>query len=114
MNIDETILGKPGRHERADEMTTKLNNRTHSVDTGVFITMPKRAKSVETKVLLDNLLEAIVRACADADGPLDNAGAYGIHSGAISLIKSIDGDYSNVVGLPVNAVCREIAKLLSE
>jgi septum formation protein len=116
--IDNTILGKPGTHQRAYEMITKLNNRTHSVETGVFITMPKLSKSVsfsvETKVVFDSLPEPVIRAYADSDDPLDKAGGYGIQSGAMSLIKGINGDYSNVVGLPVNAVCREIAKLISE
>jgi septum formation protein len=116
--VDNTILGKPGTHERAYEMIRQLNNRAHTVETGVFISLPKRGKSatfsVETKVYFDDLSEEVMRAYADSDDPLDKAGAYGIQSGAMSLVKKIEGDYSNVVGLPVNAVCREIARLLSE
>lgn len=116
--VDNTILGKPGTHERAYEMIKSLNNREHSVETGVFITMPKKGKSVsfsvETKVFFDDLSDEVIRAYADSKDPLDKAGAYGIQSGAMSLIRKIDGDYSNVVGLPVHRVCVEIAKLLKE
>ena len=116
--VDNTILGKPGTHEKAYEMIKMLNNRMHIVETGVYITMPKRNRSVsfsvKTQVFFDNLSEEVIRAYADSDDPLDKAGAYGIQSGAMSLVKKIDGDYANVVGLPVNAVCSEIAKLLKD
>ena len=99
-------------------MIKMLNNRMHIVETGVYITMPKRNRSVsfsvKTQVFFDNLSEEVIRAYADSDDPLDKAGAYGIQSGAMSLVQKIDGDYANVVGLPVNAVCSEIAKLLKD
>lgn len=116
--VDNQILGKPGTHEKAYEMIKQLNNRSHSVETGVYIIMPKKGKSVSfsvnTAVYFDNLPESVMRAYADSDDPLDKAGAYGIQSGAMSLIKKIDGDYANVVGLPLNEVCDQIAKLLQE
>ena len=116
--IDNTILGKPGTHERAYEMIKMLNNKEHIVETGVFIVMPKKGKSkifsVKTRVFFDDLPDDVIRAYADSDDPLDKAGAYGYQSGAMSLVKKIDGDYPNVVGLPVNAVCVEIAKMLRE
>jgi septum formation protein len=111
--IDNAILGKPGTHERAYEMIKTVNNRPHTVETGVFVTLPKLGKSssfsVETKVYFDDLSEEVIRAYADSHDPLDKAGGYGIQSGAMSLVRKIEGEYSNVVGLPVNAVCREIA-----
>ncbi|OHT15642.1 maf protein [Tritrichomonas foetus] len=116
--IDNQILGKPGTHEKAYEMIKQLNNRPHSVETGVFITMPKKGKSVsfsvETKVYFDDLPDSVIRAYADSDDPLDKAGAYGYQSGAMSLIKKIDGDFANVVGLPVNELCKRIAELIKE
>jgi septum formation protein len=117
--VDGAILGKPGTHERAYEMIKTLNNRAHTVETGVFITFPKLGKhssfSAETKVYFDDLSDEVIRAYAyaETDDPLDKAGGYGIQSGAMSLVRKIDGEYSNVVGLPVNAVCREIARLIS-
>lgn len=116
--IDNQILGKPGTHEKAYEMISMLSGRSHSVETGVFITMPKLNKSVsfsvETKVYFDDLSKDVIKAYADSNDPLDKAGAYGIQSGAVSLIKKIDGDYSNVVGLPVHELCVQIRKLLTE
>jgi septum formation protein len=80
--IDGEILGKPGTHERAYEMIKKLNNRSHTVETGVFIALPKLGRSesfsATTTVFFDDLPEAVVRAYADSDDPLDKAGAYGI------------------------------------
>lgn len=116
--LDNQILGKPGTHEKAYEMIKMLNNRSHLVETGVYIIMPKKGKScsfsVKTAVYFDNLSDTVIRAYADSDDPLDKAGAYGYQSGAMSLIKKIDGDYANVVGLPINEVCKQIAKLLQE
>ena len=116
--FDGQILGKPHTHERAYEMIKMLNGKSHIVETGVYITMPKKNKSVlfstETHVYFDQLSDAIIRAYAETDDPLDKAGAYGIQSGAISLISKIDGDYANVVGLPVHDLCSAIYKLLSE
>lgn len=116
--IDNQILGKPGTHEKAYEMIKTLNNRSHSVETGVYITMPKKGKSssfsVTTSVHFDDLPDSVIRAYANSDDPLDKAGAYGYQSGAMSLIKKIDGDFANVVGLPLNEVCKQIARLLNE
>lgn len=116
--LDNQVLGKPGTHEKAYEMLKMLNNRSHSVETGVFIFMPKKSRSssfsVETKVYFDNLPDLVIRAYADSDDPLDKAGAYGYQSGAMSLITKIDGDYANVVGLPLNEVCKHIAQLLQD
>ena len=116
--IDNEILGKPENHEKAYEMIKRLNNRTHSVETGVYISMPKKGKSssfsVTTTVYFDNLSESVMRAYADSDDPLDKAGGYGYSSKAMSLVKKIDGDFPNSVGLPLNEVCKQIAKLIQE
>ena len=116
--LDNQILGKPGTHEKAYEMIKMLNNRSHLVETGVYITMPKKGKSisfsVKTAVHFDDLPDSVIRSYTDSDDPLDKAGGYGYQSGAMSLIKKIDGDFANVVGLPLNEVCKQIAKLLQE
>ncbi|EAY12284.1 maf protein [Trichomonas vaginalis G3] len=116
--IDGKILGKPHTHEVAYQMISELNGRPHQVITGVHVVFPKLKKSLSftetTQVIFDKLPEAAVKAYADSDDPLDKAGAYGIQSGAMSLIKKIDGDYFNVVGLPVNHLAREIYNVLAE
>lgn len=116
--VDNKILGKPGTHERAYEMIKQLNGRSHTVETGVYLAMPKKNKfksfSVSTQVYFADLSDEIIRAYADSDDPLDKAGAYGYQAGAMSLVTKIDGDYPNVIGLPIHQLAVEIAKLLSE
>jgi septum formation protein len=116
--IDGQVLGKPLTHERAYEMLKLLNNKAHSVETGVFVTMPKRKKSVsfsvETKVYFGDLSDEVIRAYANTPDPLDKAGGYGLQSGAMTLVSKIDGEYANVIGLPVHALCVEMVKLLKE
>ncbi|EAY00893.1 maf protein [Trichomonas vaginalis G3] len=116
--IDGKILGKPHTHEVAYNMISELNGRINKVITGVNIIFPKLNMSISftetTEVLMDNLPEAVVRAYADSDDPLDKAGGYGVQSNAVSLVKSVNGDYSNVVGLPVNRLAREIYQVLEQ
>lgn len=116
--IDGKILGKPHTHEVAYQMISELSGRPHHVITGVHVSFPKLKKAVSftetTLVIFDELPEPVIRAYADSEDPLDKAGAYGYQSGAMSLVKKIDGDYFNVVGLPVHHLAREIYKVLSE
>ena len=116
--IDNKVLGKPKSHQEAYEMLKLLNGRTHYVETGVCITMPKLNKAVtfsdETAIYFDDLPEDVMRLYADSDDPLDKAGGYGYSSYGISLVKKIDGDFGNSVGMPVNAICIQIRKLLQD
>ena len=118
VTFDGKILGKPHTHEVAYKMISDLSGRSHEVVTGVHVSFPKLGKEVSftetTLVIFDDLPEAVIKAYADSNDPLDKAGAYGIQSGAVSLITKIDGDYSNVVGLPVHTLAKEIYKVLNE
>lgn len=114
--IDNQILGKPGTHEKAYEMLKMLNNRSHLVETGVYIAMPKKGKyssfSCTTKIYFDDLPESVIRAYAYSDDPLDKSGGYGYSSKGTSLVKKIDGDFGNSVGFPLNEICKHIAQML--
>jgi septum formation protein len=118
VTFDGKILGKPKTHDVAYEMISQLSGREHEVVTGVFVSFPKLGKKISftetTLVHFDKLPEEVIKAYADSDDPLDKAGAYGIQSGAMSLINKIDGDYFNVVGLPVHRLAKEIYNVLSE
>ena len=118
VTFDGKILGKPHTHEVAYQMISQLSGREHEVVTGVHISFPKLGKKVSftetTVVVFDKLPESVIKAYADSDDPLDKAGAYGIQSGAMSLISKIDGDYSNVVGLPVHSLAKQIYNVLLE
>lgn len=112
--IDNEILGKPRDDDDARAMLRKLSGRQHSVFTGVTIIKgsEENSFSVETKVkffrLSDEEIERYISTCEHRD----KAGAYGIQGYGSLLVESIDGDYFNVVGLPISRLNREIAFLL--
>ena len=118
VTFDGKILGKPHTHEVAYQMISQLSGREHEVVTGVYISFPKLKKYVSftetTIVVFDSLPEQVIKAYAESKDPLDKAGAYGIQSGAMSLITKIDGDYFNVVGLPVHSLAKHIYTVLCE
>jgi septum formation protein len=105
--LDEQILGKPLDHEDAIRMLTLLSGRTHSVMTGVAVLAPRFpiASAVEiTRVTFALIPPAEIAAYVTTGEPLDKAGAYAIQGAAARWIPRIEGDYSNVVGLPLHRV----------
>lgn len=113
------ILGKPVSHEDAYRMISLMEGRTHQVYTGVtLVYCGVRGNKVrtfveKTDVHLYPMSDGEIRAYADSADPMDKAGAYGIQGIFAAFIKGIDGDYNNVVGLPVGRVYQEI-KLMFE
>ncbi len=108
--LDGKILGKPKSEENAKEMLEFLSGRTHSVFTGVTLTSNKKVKTfaVETKVKFFELTNEEIDAYIKTKEPFDKAGAYGIQGYGSLLVEKIDGDYFNVVGLPVSTLAREL------
>jgi len=107
---DGEILAKPEDAEHAKEMLRKLSGRTHEVLTGVAVAARTRVVSaVETTlVTFSEIPEAeLAKYCATHE-PMDKAGAYGIQGYAARWIPRIDGDYFNVMGLPIARVVRMI------
>ena len=103
------ILGKPGSHEEAADMIRQLAGRTHEVYTGVTVMEVagdsmhiKTGFAEETKVHVLPMTEEEILAYADLDEPMDKAGAYGIQGAFAAFISGIEGDYTNVVGLPAS------------
>lgn len=103
--FDDTILTKPKDAREAKQMLTALSGNWHSVLTGVTVMNTKNAKSetfyVETKVHFLPLSETQIDAYIATKEPLDKAGSYGIQGKGSLFVDKIDGDYFNVVGLPV-------------
>jgi septum formation protein len=104
--LDDTILGKPTGDEHAVEMLMMLSGREHTVKTG-FCVANRRAgvmdcRLVATRVMFAPFSRAVARAYVATGEPLDKAGAYGIQGKGGCLVKSIEGSYSNVVGLPLH------------
>ena len=97
------ILGKPHDKSDAKRMLDMLSGSTHRVISGIaLISKDKEAVASEvTKVIFDELSESDKQIYVDSSEPYDKAGAYAIQGLASMWIKGIEGDYFNVVGLPV-------------
>ena len=134
--VDQTILGKPSDADDAARMLRLLSGCVHQVLTGVCLVKPVareqlpvasetlpptlrvpwevmrienwelRTGSETTLVTMNELTEEEIRAYVATGEPMDKAGAYAIQGGASRWIPRIEGDYSNVVGLPVALVYR--------
>ncbi len=101
--INGEILGKPSDEENAAEMLRKLSGKVHKVITGVCICRGERSLSFSctTQVEFYPLSDKEIEDYVSTGDPMDKAGAYGIQSDGCVLVKRIDGDFFNVVGLPV-------------
>ena len=97
------ILGKPRDREDAAEMLRRLSGTDHRVWTGVCVRQGERAeiRCERTRVRFRTLTEEEIQAYVATGEPLDKAGAYGIQDRASLFVEGIQGDYFNVVGLPV-------------
>lgn len=111
VTIDGEIFGKPADEAEAEKMLTRLSGKTHSVITGVTIFHKGKFKSIseETLVTFRNLRKEDIRHYITTYKPFDKAGAYGIQEwiGKIGVSR-IDGDYYNVVGMPISRVYHEL------
>lgn len=108
--LDEQIIGKPADRKDAIDILTALSGKTHRVITGVIIMSEKGEKSFAdvTAVEFYNLTAGQIEFYVDKYKPYDKAGAYAIQEwiGVVG-IKSISGDFYNVMGLPVSRVVKE-------
>jgi septum formation protein len=104
--LGEGILGKPADSSEAVEMLMRLQGRRHTVFTGVCMRLDSRCE-VEvcaTDVWFRRLDEVECRQYVGTGEPLDKAGAYGIQGFGAALVRRIDGEYFNVMGLPVQSL----------
>jgi septum formation protein len=115
--VDEQVLGKPRDEADAARMLRLLSGRSHLVITGVCLLGPpagtenrelrtgfQDVRSETTLVAMDALSDEEIRSYVATGEPMDKAGAYAIQGTASRWISRIDGDYFNVVGLPVSLV----------
>ena len=126
--LDHYILGKPVDEEDAARMLRMLSGREHRVITGVCLVTSAdiekvtrgegsgeqiRAGSETTVVMMAELSDEEIHAYVTTGEPMDKAGAYAIQGVASRWIPRIEGDYSNVVGLPVALVYRMLREVRS-
>ncbi len=111
--IDGAILGKPKDAAHAAGMLRLLSGKKHSVFTGVTVTKSDKiiTFTAETKVEFYPLTDAEIERYIATGEPMDKAGAYGIQGQGSYLVKGIEGDYFNVVGLPVSRLWRVLQEL---
>ena len=104
--VDGEILEKPGDAADAERMIRKLSGRAHTVLTGVCLRRGPElfADVCETSVHFSALTRGEIEAYVGSGEPMDKAGGYAIQGLASKFITRIEGDYFNVVGLPIAVV----------
>lgn len=115
--VGRHILGKPAHREEAIEMISRLSGRAHSVITGVCLAHQGRYHSFdeETKVIFRKLTQDQIAYYVDHYKPFDKAGAYAIQEwiGMVG-IRGIEGDYYNVMGLPVGKLLKRLDRFAAK
>lgn len=112
------ILGKPADNEEAFDMLSMLADRTHQVYTGVTFAGCIRGQQIlhtfyeKTDVTFYPVTKEDLHAYVDSGDSLDKAGAYGIQGAFAIHVKGIEGDYNNVVGLPIARLYHELDSIL--
>lgn len=116
--VDGEILGKPLDGDDAFRMLRQLAGREHEVLTGIALAEPNDgdggravARMDVTRVRMARMTDEEIRWYVDTREPMDKAGAYGIQGLGSLFVEAVDGNYTNVVGLPVPAVYKLFAEM---
>ncbi len=127
--LDGEMLGKPYSADHAREMLRKLSGRTHQVITGVSVWMLLLNETEEkggdgnvsigfrtftetSQVTFKELTDEDINAYVATGETIDKAGAYGIQGKGAALVEKYEGDYNNIVGLPVDKLLKSFPDLL--
>lgn len=107
--LDNTIMGKPKSKDAARMMLQSLSNNTHHVYTGVYVINKDNVVKFSNKTAvtfwdISDMIESFI----NTDEPYDKAGGYGIQGKAGLFVKSIDGDYYSVMGLPISELKQKL------
>lgn len=111
--IENKILGKPKTKSQAFDMINKLSGKTHFVVTGYTLVLGEKCLSFseKTAVTFYPLTKIQIEEYINSDEPYDKAGGYGIQGKGSLLVEKIDGDYFNVVGLPLGKLNKAIKEI---
>ena len=110
--LDEARLGKPADEADALRMLTALQGRRHTVCTGVTVRRGAEVitESESTHVYFRPATQSELRAYIATGEPMDKAGSYGVQGKGALLVEKLDGDFFNVMGLPVLRLSRMLAR----
>ena len=115
--LDNIILGKPKDKEDATSMIKKLSGKTHQVITGIsLVNLNVNKKIIDyvvSNVKFKDLSEEDIKDYIQTNESLDKAGAYGIQGYGAMLVEEIQGDYFNIVGLPISRLSDLLKKHFS-
>lgn len=113
--LDGGVLGKPDGEEEARAMLRRITGRDHTVLTGVCLWDPERRRRAETvessEVTIGPMTAEQIAWYVDTGEPMDKAGSYAIQGLGTLFVEGIDGNYTNVVGLPLPAMRRLFVEL---
>lgn len=112
VTIDNQILEKPKDKTDAKRMCELINGKVHSVLTAVYISKNGEYDAFvkETKVYISKMSDEEIEEYIETSEPYDKAGGYAIQGIFAKFIEKIDGDYYNVMGLPLNEVYKRLEK----
>lgn len=112
--LNDRILHKPKSREEAIAHLQLLSNNRHSVLTAVAIIQPNGTETVfveETTVVFKQLSNELIEAYVETGDSFDKAGGYGIQTSGALLVDRIEGDYNNVVGLPLASLFEKLVAM---
>jgi len=111
--VDNEVLGKPLDREDASRMLAMLSGRTHRVITAVSLAkygVTGETQACATEVHFRKLEMGEIQEYIESGEPMDKAGAYAIQGGAAHWVTRLEGEYSNVVGLPMPLVAEMLSR----
>lgn len=112
VKINGQVLGKPKTYEQAKQMLRLLSNNTHEVVTGVTIITNDQIETFSSiaSVTFYPLTEEEIEEYVKTNEPMDKAGAYAIQGIGSKYIKSINGDFYTIMGLPIGELYHRLQK----
>ena len=109
---DGEFLGKPKDRSDAERMIKLLSGKKHLVVSGIYLYLNGKevTAAAQTGVVFDEMTDSEIAEYINSPEPYDKAGGYAVQGLASVYISGLDGDYFNVVGLPVNLLCKTLKK----
>ena len=116
--LGEEVLGKPHTEEKAKEMLNKLSGQAHSIMTGFAIIDTGTGKIIseaqESKLYFREIVPEEIDEYIASGEPMDKAGAYAALGGAGKCIEKIEGDFTNILGIPMKLFLEKLEQITSE